>query len=82
MPGHKKPDVAAGLSTRTDKARRDVHVRGVHASRRTPLGRHDLLGLQMRVRQNGELKVSPTSAILFPSLPATTFLLGLVWFDG
>jgi hypothetical protein len=56
--------------------------RGVHASRRAPLGGHDLLGLQTQVRQNEELKMSPASAILFPSLPAKILLQGLEWFSG
>jgi hypothetical protein len=73
MLGHKKPGAAAGLSTRADKARRGAW-RGVHVSTSAPPGRHDLLGLQTRVRQDGELKVSPASAVLFPSLPTTSLL--------
>jgi hypothetical protein len=44
------------------------NARRPHVQARATCGR-DLLGLQTRVRQNGELEASPASADLFPSLP-------------
>jgi hypothetical protein len=48
--------------------------RELHASPRLPHGERGLWHLQVRVRQNGELKASLASSVLFPSLMDTTLL--------
>jgi hypothetical protein len=55
---------------RTQRALR----RDLHASPWLPHGEHNLQRWQTRVRQNGELESSPASAVLLPSLLATTLL--------
>jgi hypothetical protein len=60
-------------------ARRNVACapgRELHASLQLSHGERGLWHLQARVRQNGELEASSTSADLFPSLPAKILFYG------